>query len=112
MTFKEIADMVDETGLPNAYHHFKKTGVAPPFICFFYGNNNDFTADDSNYQKIEHLYIELYTDSKDIDLEATVEMVLNSNGMVWNRDEDWIGSERLYEVVYEMDVVITEENNG
>ena len=77
------------------------------FVCFFYSGDNDFKADDSNYQKIEHLIIELYTDDKDFALEQTVESVLTSHGMVWTRDEEWIESERMLEVVYEMDVVIT-----
>ena len=42
-------------------------------------------------------------------MEATVERVLSSHGMVWTRDEEWIESERMLEVVYEMDVVITSE---
>lgn len=113
MTFKEVADMVESIGLPYAYYQFSETGVEPPFVCFFYGNSNDLLADNSNYQKIEHLYIELYSDQKDFGLEQTVETVLSNHGMVWTRNEERIESERMYEVVYEMDVVITTEvNNG
>lgn len=118
MTYKEINTMVNSIGLPYAYYQFEETGQAPPFVCFFYSNDNDFKADDSNYQKIEHLIIELYTDNKDFTLEATVEGVLSQNGMVWSKDEEWIDTERMVEVVYEMDVVITDEipteesNNG
>lgn len=110
MTFKEISTMVSKIGLPYAYYQFGETGQEPPFICFFYPNDNDFKADNSNYQKIEHLIIELYTDNKDFQLEATVEAILTENGMVWSRSEEWIESERMLEVIYEMDVVITDEN--
>ena len=109
MTYKEINTMVSSIGLPYAYYQFGETGQAPPFVCFFYSNDNDFKADDSNYQKIEHLIIELYTDNKDFELEATVESTLSQNGIVWTRDEEWIESERMLEVIYEMDVVITDE---
>lgn len=110
MTTQEVAAMVAEIGIPSAYYQFTdKTGQATPFVCFFYSGDNDFKADDSNYQKIEHLIIELYTDDKDFTLEQTVESVLASHGMVWTRDEEWIESERMLEVVYEMDVVITSE---
>ena len=50
----------------------------------------------------------MYTDNKDFELEATTESVLASYGMVWSRSEEWIDSERMLEVIYEMEVVITE----
>lgn len=110
MTNRQVAAMVASIGIPNAYYQFPEGTEQPtPFVCFFYSGDNDFKADDSNYQKIEHLIIELYTDNKDFDLEATVESVLQSNGLVWTRDEEWIESERMLEVVYEMDVIITSE---
>ena len=66
MTFKEISTMIKNIGLPFAYYQFPEgTAEAPPFICFYYSNDDDFKADDSNYQKIEHLNIELYSDEKD-----------------------------------------------
>lgn len=112
MTTQEVATMVAEIGIPSAYYQFPdNTEQATPFVCFFYSGDNDFKADDSNYQKIEHLIIELYTDNKDFALEATVESVLASHGMVWTRDEEWIESERMLEVVYEMDVIL-EVTNG
>ena len=109
MTTQEVATMVAEIGIPYAYYQFPEgTEQATPFVCFFYSGDNDFKADNSNYQKIEHLILELYTDNKDFSLEATVENVLTSYGLVWSRDEEWLGDERMLEVIYEMDVVITE----
>ena len=113
MTYKEIKTMVGSIGYPTAYYQFPEgTEQAPPFICFFYPNSADMKADDSNYQKIEHLVIELYTETKDYDAESAVETVLAEHDMVWDRSETSIDSERMYEVVYEMDVIITEENNN
>ena len=112
MTTQEVAAMVAEIGVPTAYYQFPEgTGQATPFVCFFYSGDNDMLADDSNYQKIEHLIIELYTDNKDFELEHTVESVLTSHGMVWTRAEEWIDTERMLEVVYEMDVIL-EVTNG
>lgn len=112
MTFKQVASMVDSIGVANAYYQFPEgTAQATPFVCFYFSGDNDMKADDANYQKIEHLVIEVYTDSKDFSMEATVENVLASNDMVWVRYEDWIDSERMQMTTYEMDVVITEETN-
>lgn len=114
MTTKQVANMIASIGVPYAYYQFPEgTEQATPFVCFFYSEDNDVKADNSNYQKIEHLIIELYTDNKDFSLEATVEGVLRTNEMVWTRSEEYIDSERMVMVVYEMDVVITEESiNG
>lgn len=117
MTFKEISTMVGSIGLPFAYYEFPEVPdesgnaavTGPPFVCFYFPGDRDFKADNSNYQKIEHLVIELYSDNKDFALEASVEGVLRTNGFVWSRNEGKLDSERMYMVTYEMDVVITEE---
>ena len=113
MTTKEVATMVSTIGKPYAYYQFPEgTAQETPFLCFFFTGDNDFKADGENYQKIEHLAVELYTDNKDFDLEATVESTLSSYGMVWTRAEEWLDSEKMLVVVYEMDVVITEDTNN
>ena len=111
MTYKEIATMVESIGLPYAYYQFPNgTDQACPFICFFLDSSNDFAADNTNYQKIRRLNIELYTDNKDFTLEQTVEDTLSSNGLVYYREETYLDSERMYMVSYETEIVITEEN--
>lgn len=110
MTYQDVAAMVSSTGIPNAYHHFDENdSPEPPFICFYYPESNDFAADDINYQDIEHLIIELYTDNKDFQTEKTVEDALRASGAVYARSEIYIESERLYEVIFETDIIITEE---
>lgn len=112
MTYKEVSTMVKSIGLPYAYYQFPEgTAEAPPFICFFWSDDNDLKADNINYQKIERLNIELYTDNKDYENEANIETVLTNNSVVWSKSETYIDSERLYMVLYEADVVVTQERN-
>lgn len=107
MTTQQVATMIAEIGIPNAYYQFPEgTEQATPFACFFYSESNDMFADNKNYQKVEHLILEIYMDNKDFTLEATVESVLASYDMVWSREEEWIESERMIEVIYEMDIVM------
>lgn len=109
MTYQNIATMLNSVGIPTAYHHFEEgSGQEPPFICFFYESSADMYADDSNYQKIENLVVELYTDNKDFALEQRLESVLRAAGLTWSRDETYISTERMYEVVYNIVVIITE----
>ena len=48
--------------------------------------------------------IELYTDRKDPGAEALVETVLDDAGIFYNKSEVWIQSEKLYEVLYSMEL--------
>lgn len=112
MTYKEVSTMVKSIGLPYAYYQFPEgTAEAPPFICFYWSEDNDLKADNINYQKIERLNIELYTDNKDYENEANIETVLTNNSVVWSKSETYIDSERLYMVLYEADVIVTKERN-
>lgn len=109
MTYKEVADMVAEIGLDYAYYQFSEaSGQAPPFIVFYYPDDNDVIADSENYVKVHQLIIELYTDNKDFSKETAVETVLKSYGFVYSRAEQYIETERMYEVIYSTEVIITD----
>lgn len=111
MTYKEIATMIAGIGYPYAYYQFTQaTAKEPPFICFYYPGRDDFLADDTNYQHITELVIELYisfSDNKDFTAEAAVESALEAAGLVYEKDESYIDSERMYMVTYTTEVLIT-----
>ena len=103
--------MIEGIGLPYAYDHFKKeeAPAGPPYICFLYPDDADFKADDTNYQRITALTVELYTDEPDFTLEAAVETALNGAGLVYARSgPDYINGEKMYMTTYETSVVLTE----
>ena len=109
MTYRQVAEMVSSIGVPFAYYQFpNNSGIAPPFVCFYFDSSNDFAADNTNYQRIRPLSIELYTDNKDFTLEQTVENVLNQNGLVYSREETYLDSERMYMVTFQTNIIITE----
>lgn len=111
MTYKQVNAVIDSIGLDYAYDHFNDTAHALPFICFYYGNSEDFGADNTNYQKIRSLHIELYTANKDFTLEETVESVLNQSGFFYTKEEVFLNDERMYEVIFHTTVAVTEEEN-
>ena len=105
MTHQEVLKMLDEMKLPYAYHHFVEgESPEPPFLVFLYPNIDNFAADGMVYFKVNRLNIELYTDLKDVELEETVEAVLDKHGIFYEKSEVWIESENLYEVLYQMEV--------
>lgn len=107
MTRIEVNEMVKSIGIPSAYYQFKDESIAPPpFLCFYFEASDDFIADGINYAKIDNLVVELYTDEKDFALEATVEAALTGAGLAYQRNEDYIGDQRLYMTTYTMEVFI------
>lgn len=105
MTHKEVMDLVEKINIPSAYHHFAEGAVVnPPFLVYLYPSSNNFSADGKVYCKIHRLDFELYTDKKDIKLERQVETVLDKYGLFYEKTEVWIEKEKLYEVLYEMEV--------
>lgn len=111
MTYSEIAAVAEETGLPYAYDHFAEgESPEPPFLVFILPREAHFYADGRIYTKTTALYFELYTDAKDPTIEAYVEEVLQSHGINYEKSETWIETEKLYEVIYEMEVPYGEQD--
>lgn len=107
MTYKQIASMVSSIGLPYAYYQFPEgTAQAPPFVVFFYADTDDVFADDTNYQRIATLNIELYTSEKDFATEETIEQILANINLTYYKEENYIDSEQMWQIAYEMEVII------
>jgi len=102
---ERLITIMEEIGLPYAYHHFAEgESPDPPFICFLIPGNDNFSADGQAYFKIDQINIELYADRKDPVLEGSVETVLDGQGIFYRKTEVWIESERLYEVLYTFEI--------
>ncbi len=112
MTHKEIRQMVKDMGFPSAYHHFEEgQSPEPPFVVYLYPETNNFSADGIVYQAINELDIELYTDRKDLEAEKKVEAVLREHGFFYEKTETYLESEKMFEVLYEMEVIINAEQS-
>ena len=105
MTYEEINEIMQEIGLSFAYHHFAEgESPEPPFTLFLSPSENTFGADNLMYVSFRWLHIELYTDEKSPDAEERVEEVLLRYNIYYTKTEVWIESEKLYEVLYTMEV--------
>ena len=101
MTHNELMAMLEEASLPVAYDHFAEgESPEPPFVCFLYPASDNFSADGYVYDKISVVHVELYTDEKSPPTEAKLEAVFDRHGIFYDKSEVWIGSERLYEILY------------
>ena len=100
-----LISILKEMGIPYAYDHFAE-GEAPdpPFLCYLLPGSDNFSADGKVYHKISEVRLELYTDFKDLPSEQRVETALDAAGILYNKTETWIDSEKLYEVLYSFDM--------
>jgi len=103
----KIMELLGRLGIPFAYDHFAEgESPDPPFICFLLPASDNFAADGQVYFKVTEVHIELYTDKKDLELEEKVEAALDEGGFFYEKNEVWIESERLYEVVFSFEMEV------
>ena len=105
MSTDQIKDMLSEVGLPYEYDHFTTHNwIEPPFLVWRIPESYNFNADGIAYVKIDVLNIELYSDTKDWDNEKKIEDVLEKYGISYQKTGEYLESEKMYEVLYEMEV--------
>ena len=108
MTLTEVANLIASFGFSWRYSHFSQT-PNPPYVVYYYPNNNDVYADDSNYVDKRALHIELFTKAKDPVSGSAIEAVLKSNGLTWYKQTDFLNDEKLFQTTYELEVIINGE---
>lgn len=86
-----------------AYRAFP-VGKAPklPFVCILETVTENFKADSKVYQKRQFVNIELYSARKDTASEDAIEEMLDDKCIVWDKAEEYIESEQMNEVIYEI----------
>ena len=114
MKLTDVVTMLTEIkttyNVPFTYYAFPEN-EAPllPFITFYYPSSSNIDADNSVYQRVNALTIELYTNDKDFALEENVESIFNSYELVWDKSEDYITSEHMFMITYETEIYIDAE---
>jgi len=115
MKLTEIKTMLGQTELSVTYYSFPIGDVpALPYLVWYLPSSSNVAADDKVYKRVETLNIELYSKTKDFASEAIVEEVLDAWNMVWDKTETYLDDEHMYEVLYEMQIFVDDEeiNNG
>ena len=111
MKFNEISTMLGQTGLKKTYYSWPEKEAPPlPYLVWYLPSSDNFVADDKVFQRIDALNVELYTKTKDFATEIAVEAVLDANNLVWSKTEAYLDDEKMYEVLYEMEIIIDASN--
>ena len=105
MPLEALKGVLDGTGLPWAYRQWEE-GEAPPlpYGVFYAGRNNPFGADGIVYSSSQRYTLELYSRDKDPKSEMAVEAALTAAEIFFSKDETYIPSEHMNEVIYEIEV--------
>lgn len=107
MQYSKIKTILAETSLPVTYYSWpEKQAPALPYLVWYLPNSDNVAADNKVYKKVDALNVELYTKTKDFAKEAVVEAILDKYNLVWNKTESYLDSEQMYEVLYEMEIVV------
>lgn len=106
-----LAQILSETGLPVARNAFLKS-QAPPYIVYVFSHSDNFSADSKVFLKRDNYQIELYTEKKDIALEERLEGIFDEHGLVYDKTETYLESEKLIEVLYEIQLIGGQTNAG
>ena len=104
MKHKDIYDLLKTLNIPVAYNHFDVSqNIVPPFIVYDETSPETFKADGKTYYRPYNFQIELVTDKKDVALEKTIEELLNTNNIPYDKsDEVWDEDEKIYHNFYEI----------
>jgi hypothetical protein len=96
-------------GYPVAYREFivdnNNPPPAPPYVVYLRTFDNNIASDAKVHGKFKTYQIELYTDKKDPAVEKKLEEILNTIGTDYSTSEDYIESEALYQVVYQIKII-------
>ena len=95
-----IYQVLQITGLPCAYSHFKKP-VDPPYIVYIGNGQNVMEADNTHYWRRNQYQVEYYFTTKNEQNEASIEDALLGAGYLYDKDEDvYIEDEGVFVIYY------------
>lgn len=107
MTEADLFNLLKKMEIPVAYNKFDINNsiyngkeVKPPFILYKFETIDSFNADDKTYYYENNYVIDLVTEKKDLELEQKLETILNNNNIAFEKNEDYIETERIFQISY------------
>ena len=104
ITEAQLYDLLCRTGLPVVYRAWQE-GSAPalPWMVYYAEDSRNFSADGVVYIQRQRYIIELYTEQKEHDRERQLQAAFDAAGIFWNKSEDFVESERMFKITYEIE---------
>lgn len=105
MTQEELFAKLKTLGMPLANSEFSDPAPPAPFLVCQFAYSSDKIADNQNYLEISNFQIELYTKQKDTAKEVLVQNLLKSLRLPYQKREFFIESEKLLQIIYEIQLI-------
>lgn len=100
MKANEVFEILKELGLPVAYRMFQDEQELP-YIVFFESQRDSFSADNVTFYSSRQYNIEIYTQTKDFEIEEQLENLLNEKEIFWQQvSDEYIDDEKMNQVIY------------
>lgn len=97
--------LLDSTGIPVKYRNIAPDlEMTPPFIGFHLLETENFVADDKVYSQAERYSINLCTVQRDKARENLIEQALNDACIFWDKYENYIAEEQMFQITYEVTI--------
>lgn len=94
-----IFEVLQSTGLPCAYSHFK-TAQEPPYIVYIGRGQDVLEADNTHYWRENKYRVEYYYKTKNEQNETDIEDALLNAGFVYEKSEDVFIEDENVNVIY------------
>ena len=95
-----IYQVLQSTGLPCAYSHFKKK-QSPPYLVYIGNGQDTLEADNTHYWRNNRYQVEYYFTTKNEQNEGAIESALLENGFLYDKSEDiYIEDEDVFVIYY------------
>lgn len=103
INLKDFEKILSSSGFPVTYLSWPENRAPQmPYICYYVSGSDNFAADGIVYYPVNQIQVELYTELKDLEAEAALEIALAS--FYWNKTETYIDTENCYQIAYEIEV--------
>lgn len=99
MTEIQLFNNLQALDIPVAYDHFM-TPQKLPFIVYRVNDIDPFNADNITLWYQNNYQVALCTEVRDLNMEASIETMLNNNQLPFTKIIDYIESERFYQTNY------------
>lgn len=98
MKLSAFAEILEQAGLPVAYHAYQEGNVPDlPYLVYFESNPIVNAADNIVNHQIKSVVVELAFEKKDEDLEERLEELWSNHELFFEaQEENFIETERLY----------------
>ena len=106
MKAKVVEKLMKSIGLPYAYYSWPE-GAAPdlPYVVYYFPTGSTEAADNTVWNGVLALNIELYTNKRSAGVESKIETALAKYDLPFTRSESYLNEERMFEVLYETEVI-------